>query len=244
MTELISASHISKAYGAQTVLKGVSLQLTAGEIMTLIGPNGAGKSTLVKLLLGVIIPDSGTVVRKAGLSIGYVPQKLHIEATMPLTVHRLMTLAANASKSDILAALTRTGVAHLYQASVQSLSGGELQRVLLARAILFKPDLLVLDEPVQGVDYTGEIELYDLIKRIRDELGCAILMVSHDLHIVMAATDKVICLNGHVCCSGAPEAIAVHPEYIQLFGEKNAKALGVYAHKHDHEHSICDHKDH
>jgi zinc transport system ATP-binding protein len=233
---------LSKSFDRRNVLTDVSLVLHRGEIMTLIGPNGAGKSTLVKMLLGVVSPDSGSVTCADHLSVGYVPQKLHIDPSFPLTVARLMRLKAKASTDEIKVALARTGVASLIDASVQKLSGGELQRVLLARAILHKPDLLVLDEPAQGVDFNGEAELYQLISVIRDELQCAVLMVSHDLHIVMAATDKVICVNGHICCSGSPETISVHPEYLQLFGEKSANILGVYSHKHDHEHSVCDHE--
>ncbi len=218
------------------LVEGVDLSIRQREIVTLIGPNGSGKSTTAKLVTGVLKADAGTVARKAGLKIGYVPQKLSIDWTMPLTVRRLMTLTGSYPKDEIEAALAATGVAHLGNAEVQHLSGGEFQRALLARAMIRKPDLLVLDEPVQGVDFSGEAAIYDLIGRIRDETGCGILLISHDLHVVMAATDTVICLNGHVCCRGTPESVARSPEYLSLFGARAATALAVYQHHHDHTH--------
>lgn len=218
------------------LVEGVDVAIRQREIVTLIGPNGSGKSTTAKLVTGVLKPDAGTVSRKAGLKIGYVPQKLSIDWTMPLTVRRLMTLTGSFPKAEIDAALEATGVAHLGNAEVQHLSGGEFQRTLLARAMIRRPDLLVLDEPVQGVDFSGEVALYDLIGQIRDETGCGILLISHDLHVVMAATDTVICLNGHVCCRGTPESVANSPEYLSLFGARAATALAVYQHHHDHTH--------
>jgi zinc transport system ATP-binding protein len=218
------------------LVEGVDVTIRKGEIVTLIGPNGSGKSTTAKLVTGVLKPDAGTVSRKSGLRIGYVPQKLSIDWTMPLTVRRLMSLTGSYPKAEIDAALAATGVAHLANAEVQHLSGGEFQRALLARAMIRKPDLLVLDEPVQGVDFSGEVALYDLIGKIRDETGCGILLISHDLHVVMAATDTVICLNGHVCCRGTPESVARSPEYLSLFGARAANALAVYQHHHDHTH--------
>ncbi|MBN9362989.1 MULTISPECIES: metal ABC transporter ATP-binding protein [unclassified Devosia] len=218
------------------LVEGVDVTIRKREIVTLIGPNGSGKSTTAKLVTGVLKPDAGAVSRKSGLRIGYVPQKLSIDWTMPLTVRRLMSLTGSYPASEIDAALAATGVAHLANAEVQHLSGGEFQRALLARAMIRKPDLLVLDEPVQGVDFSGEVALYDLIGRIRDETGCGILLISHDLHVVMAATDTVICLNGHVCCRGTPESVARSPEYLSLFGARAANALAVYQHHHDHTH--------
>jgi len=218
------------------LVEGVDVTIRKGEIVTLIGPNGSGKSTTAKLVTGVLKPDAGTVSRKTGLRIGYVPQKLSIDWTMPLTVRRLMSLTGTYPRTEIDAALAATGVAHLANAEVQHLSGGEFQRALLARAMIRKPDLLVLDEPVQGVDFSGEVALYDLIGKIRDETGCGILLISHDLHVVMAATDTVICLNGHVCCRGTPESVARSPEYLSLFGARAANALAVYQHHHDHTH--------
>ena len=218
------------------LVEGVDLAIRRGEIVTMIGPNGSGKSTTAKLVTGVLKPSVGTVSRRAGLRIGYVPQKLAIDWTMPLTVKRLMSLTGSHPADEIAAALAATGVSHLADAEVQHLSGGEFQRALLARAMIRKPDLLVLDEPVQGVDFSGEVALYDLIGHIRDETQCGILLISHDLHVVMAATDTVICLNGHVCCRGTPESVARSPEYLSLFGARAANALAVYQHHHDHTH--------
>jgi len=218
------------------LVRGVSFSVNRGEIVTLIGPNGSGKSTSARMALGLIKPDEGKVATLAGLKVGYVPQKMAIDRTMPLTVERLMTLTAPLTRQEVAAALTETGIAHLARAEVQHLSGGEFQRALLARAIARRPDLLVLDEPVQGVDFSGEIALYELISEIRDRIGCGVLLISHDLHVVMAATDTVICLNGHVCCTGSPETVSQSPEYQRLFGIRGADALAIYAHHHDHTH--------
>ncbi len=222
--------------GGRWLVRDVSFAVGRGEIVTLIGPNGSGKTTAAKTLLGIVRPDRGRAVRAPGLRIGYVPQKLMVERTMPLTVTRLMGLTGRRSAGEINDALERVGIAHLAGAAVEALSGGEFQRALIARAILSRPDLLVLDEPVQGVDFTGEIALYRLIRTVRDELGCGVLLISHDLHIVMAETDTVVCLNGHVCCSGAPHAVAEDPAYVRLFGPRAAEALAVYRHHHDHVH--------
>ncbi len=218
------------------LVRGVSFSVSPREIVTLIGPNGSGKSTSARMAIGLMQPDEGAVKRRPGLKVGFVPQKLSIDWTLPLTVERLMTLTGPLSRAEISATLASTGIAHLATAEVQHLSGGEFQRALLARAIARKPDLLVLDEPVQGVDQSGEIALYELITSIRDSTGCGILLISHDLHVVMAATDTVICLNGHVCCRGTPETVSQSPEYMRLFGARGAAALAVYAHHHDHTH--------
>ncbi|MEO0544562.1 MAG: ATP-binding cassette domain-containing protein [Pseudomonadota bacterium] len=218
------------------LVRGVGLSISAGEIVTLIGPNGSGKSTTAKMALRILKPDEGVVRRRPDLKIAYVPQKLTIDWTMPLAVRRFLRLTGDITAQAAEDALAATGVSHLADAEVRSLSGGEFQRVMLARAIARKPDLLVLDEPVQGVDFTGEIALYDLIKEIRDEIHCGILLISHDLHVVMAATDRVICLNGHVCCSGTPTAVATSPEYKALFGARATSTLAVYEHQHDHVH--------
>jgi zinc transport system ATP-binding protein len=218
------------------LVEGIDLTIRRGEIVTLIGPNGSGKSTTAKLLTGVLKPDAGTVRRVDGLRVGYVPQKLSIDWTLPLSVKRLMNLTARHSKAEVDAALAAVGISHLANDDVQHLSGGEFQRALLARAMIRKPDLLVLDEPVQGVDFSGEVALYDLIKQIRDETHCGVLLISHDLHVVMAETDTVICLNGHVCCRGNPESVARSPEYLKLFGTRAASTLAIYQHHHDHTH--------
>jgi zinc transport system ATP-binding protein len=217
-------------------VRGIDFSVSRGEIVTLIGPNGSGKSTSAKAAIGVLKPDEGRVERKPGLKVGYVPQKLSIDWTLPLSVRRLMTLTGPLPERDMLAALDAAGMAHMLDAEVQHLSGGEFQRALMARAIARKPDLLVLDEPVQGVDFAGEIALYDLIKSIRNATGCGILLISHDLHVVMAETDTVICLNGHVCCRGTPESVSRSPEYVRLFGSRAAQTLAVYSHHHDHTH--------
>jgi len=218
------------------LVRYVDLTVRRGEIVTLIGPNGSGKSTTAKMALGILDPDEGSAERLPGLRVGYVPQKLSVDWTLPLSVKRFMHLTGRLPAGAATAALERVGFEHPDTLEVRHLSGGEFQRVLLARAIARKPDLLVLDEPVQGVDYTGETALYELISAIRNELGCGILMISHDLHMVMAATDNVICLNGHVCCQGAPLTVAGHEEYRKLFGDRAAAALAVYEHHHDHTH--------
>ena len=218
------------------LVRGVSMTVDAGEIVTLIGPNGSGKSTTAKMALGVYQPDEGEVERQQSLRIGYVPQKFSIDWTLPLTVKRFMSLTRQVAETDVLAAMKSTETRHLANEEVRTLSGGEFQRVLLARAMASKPELLVLDEPVQGVDFNGEIALYDLIKDIRDDLNCGVLLISHDLHVVMAATDRVICLNGHVCCSGTPKSVASSDEYKALFGARAASGLAIYEHHHDHQH--------
>lgn len=233
---LIAARGLGVARGGRWLVRGVDLEIRPGEIVTLIGPNGSGKSTTVKALLGILTPSEGAVERRAGLNIGYVPQRLTIDWTMPLTVRRLMTLTGRHTTAEIAAALNEVGIADLVDAPVQQLSGGEFQRALLARALIRRPALLVLDEPVQGVDFAGEIALYELIHEIRERLGCGILMISHDLHIVMRQTDTVVCLNGHVCCSGPPHAVTQSPEYRALFGSQAAAALAIYRHDHDHVH--------
>lgn len=222
--------------GGRWLLRNVDLTVRRGEIVTVIGPNGSGKTTSAKALLGLIPCDEGEAWIADGARVGYVPQRFVVDWTLPLTVGRLMTLTGNHSQSDIDAALTEVGIVHLTDSAVQTLSGGELQRALLARALVRKPDLLVLDEPVQGVDFSGEIALYGLIRDIRDRLDCGVLLISHDLHIVMAETDTVVCLNGHVCCSGTPKVVAEDPEYRKLFGPKAAEAFAVYRHEHDHTH--------
>ena len=218
------------------LVKGVSLQVEKGKIVTLIGPNGSGKSTTAKIALGIYKKIDGSVEKYTN-KVGYVPQKISIDWTLPLRVNDFMVLTESLNKETIDEALSLTGVIHLKDKNLGDLSGGEFQRVLLARAISKKPDLLVLDEPVQGVDFTGEIALYELIKKISDELNCGILLISHDLHTVMSATDHVVCLNGHVCCSGSPSDVAKNNEYKALFGEQAAQTLSIYEHKHDHVHS-------
>jgi zinc transport system ATP-binding protein len=233
---LVSLQGAGVRRGGRWLVRGVDLEVRRGEIVTLIGPNGSGKSTTAKTAIGVMKADEGTVQRHRGLTIGYVPQKLTIDWTLPLTVERLMRLTGPQPQAEIDAVLESVGVRHLAGAEVQTLSGGEFQRALLARAMIRKPDLLVLDEPVQGVDFTGEVALYQLIREIRDGIGCGILLISHDLHVVMADTDTVLCLNGHVCCRGTPESVLADPEYLRLFGARAAETLAIYRHHHDHTH--------
>ena len=218
------------------LVKGVSLEVEKGKIVTLIGPNGSGKSTTAKIALGIYKKIEGKV-EKFTDKIGYVPQKISVDWTLPLRVHDFMVLTENLKDEEINKALTLTGVLNLKNKNLGNLSGGEFQRVLLARAISKTPELLVLDEPVQGVDFTGEIALYKLIKEISDKLNCGILLISHDLHTVMSATDHVVCLNGHVCCSGSPIDVAKNNEYKALFGDQASQILSRYEHKHDHVHS-------
>jgi len=235
---LIAAEKLVLRRGGRTIIENVDIAISPGEIVTLVGPNGAGKTSLVRLLLGLMDPDSGTVMRAPGLSIGYVPQRFSIDATIPLTVGRFLKLTVNRDDAAASALLEEVGAGHLKDAQVSSLSGGEFQRVALAKALMGNPQLLVLDEPVQNVDFSGEAALYRLIETIRNTRGCGILLVSHNLHVVLGASDRVICLNHHVCCSGIPESVARHPEYERLFGAKAAEAFGVYAHHHDHEHDL------
>ena len=237
---LVAASGIVVRIGRHELLSGVDLELAPGEILSLIGPNGAGKTTLVRVLLGVLRPTAGRVMRRSGLVVGYLPQRLHLDPTLPLPVGHFLALGRRRRDPPALrAALAEVGAGHLERALMAELSGGEFQRVTLARALLRDPDLLILDEPAQGVDFTGQLELYALIERVRNERGCGVLLVSHDLHVVMAATDRVICLNRHVCCAGQPEAVSRHPEYLNLFGAHAARGFAVYTHEHDHAHDLA-----
>jgi zinc transport system ATP-binding protein len=234
---LIRLDGVGVSFAGQAVLQDVQLSVEPGQIVTLIGPNGAGKTTLVRAVLGLLKPESGSVWRKPRLRIGYMPQKLHVDATLPLSVLRFLRLVPGVDRASAQAALAEVGAGQVLDSPLQGISGGELQRVLLARALLRKPELLVLDEPVQGVDVAGQAELYRLITRLRDRHGCGVLMVSHDLHLVMSTTDQVVCLNRHVCCSGHPEQVSFDPAFVELFGQ-DAKSLAVYHHHHDHEHDL------
>lgn len=233
---LVSLENAGIFRSRKWLVRGVSMGVEPGEIVTLIGPNGSGKSTTAKLALGVLAADEGSASRKAQLRASYVPQKLKLSPNLPLSVTRFLLLTNKADKSQINAALRATETDHLANQQMVNLSGGEFQRVLLARAILCSPEFLVLDEPVQGVDFNGEVALYKLIEDIRNRLDCGILLISHDLHVVMSTTDRVICLNGHVCCSGTPANVASSDEFKSLFGERTTSGLALYEHRHDHEH--------
>jgi len=233
---LVAADGLGVRRSGHWLIRDVDLEVAPGRIVSLIGPNGAGKTTTIRALLGIEAPSAGTVRRAPGLKVGYVPQRIAVDRTLPLGVRHLMRLTRHYPDPVIAEALAAVGMSHRIDAAVRTLSGGEFQRVLLARAIVGSPDLLVLDEPVQGVDFAGEIALYRLIRDIRDRLGCGVLMVTHDLHVVMAETDTVVCLNGHVCCSGPPSTVAGSPAFHALFGDRAAGVLAVYSHHHDHTH--------
>lgn len=218
------------------LVRDVSFEVKRGEIVTLIGPNGSGKTTTAKMALGIYKNIEGKI-NKFTQNIGYVPQKVSIDWTLPIRVLDFMNLTFNINNNEILQALQFTGVDHLISKNINELSGGEFQRVLISRAIAKKPDFLVLDEPVQGVDFKGEIALYELIRSISDKNKCGILLISHDLHVVMSATDHVVCLNGHVCCSGTPTKVANSNQYKELFGDRASTMLSIYEHNHDHEHT-------
>lgn len=234
---LIKAEHIGLQINQRQILDDISLSIEPGEILTLVGPNGSGKTSLVRVLLGLINAEQGSLQKKNGLVIGYMPQKLHIDSVLPMSVIRFLKMGIKVSEEEIRLMADALGVKALLDQAVQSVSGGEFQRVLLTRALLRKPDLLVLDEPAQGVDINGQQQLYQLITKIRDDYNCGVLMVSHDLHLVMEATDQVLCLNTHICCTGHPEAVSKHPEYLKLFGT-SLDGMAVYTHNHNHTHDI------
>jgi zinc transport system ATP-binding protein len=243
MSTLIEARGVGITLGGHRVLSGVDLLLSAGEIVTVVGPNGSGKSTLLRLLIGAARPDEGSVTRAPGLRIGYVPQKLAVDSTLPMTVSRFLALA-DADPARRAQTLERVGIPDLGGRQLAALSGGQFQRALLGQALLRRPGILVLDEAAQGLDQLGEARFYRLIEQIRAELGCAVLMVSHDLHVVMAASDRVICLNGHICCEGTPTVVSAAPEYRALFGLGTQGALALYRHDHDHDHATGAAHDH
>lgn len=236
---LLELKEVDLILGKRQILENISLQLGQNEILTIIGPNGAGKTTLVRVALGLLVPTTGQVIRHPQISIGYMPQRLHIDPTFPVSVKRFLSMLGKTEQGKILPLLREVGAEHVIDSPLQNLSGGETQRVLLARALMRDPDLLVLDEPVQGVDVHGQMELYQLITQIRNHRHCAVMMVSHDLHLVMAATDRVLCLNRHICCSGSPENVTNDPAYLELFGPQAVKNLAIYTHDQTHHHDGC-----
>lgn len=249
---LISTHNLTVKHGSRTTLDSVDFQIEKGEIVTIVGPNGSGKTTLLRALIGAI-PSNGNITRADNLKIGYVPQKLELDPSLPLSVKRFLSLPKRHPLADVTAALETGGAGHIADSAMADLSGGQLQRVLLARALINKPNLLILDEATQGLDQPGAASFYQQIENVRSQLGCAVLMVSHDLHVVMAASDRVICLNGHVCCHGTPEIVASAPEYRALFGSGTGGAFALYRHEHSHSHDDqdghvhgpnCTHEDH
>ncbi|KIN72737.1 ATP-binding cassette domain-containing protein [Sulfitobacter guttiformis] len=240
---LIQVEDLSVCYGTRMVLSGVSLSVEPGEIVTIVGPNGSGKTSLLRAIIGAVKPVKGRVIQGSGVKIGYVPQRLQIDETLPITVSRFLKLPGGVAVADIDQSLKHAGVPDLANAQLSKLSGGQFQRVLLARALIGKPDLLLLDEATQGLDQRGSASFYQQIETVRRDTGCAVLMISHELHVVMSASDRVICLNGHVCCEGTPAVVASAPEYRALFGTGTGGALALYRHEHDHDHGH-DHGDH
>lgn len=233
---LISVRNLRITHGANTVLRNVDLDLHPGEIVTIVGPNGSGKTSLLRAIIGAVRPAAGRITRKPGLRIGYVPQTLHIDQTLPMTVGRFMRLTDRVPRAASEAALAAAGLPDLFCRQMSQLSGGQFQRVLLARALLNRPEVLLLDEATQGLDQPGSAAFYRQIEAVRRDTGCAVLMISHELHVVMSASDRVICLNGHVCCEGTPAVVASAPEYRALFGTGTGGALALYRHDHDHDH--------
>ena len=233
---LIVVDNLSVRYGGNTVLRHVDLTVELGEIVTIVGPNGSGKTSLLRAIIGATPPTVGQVTLKPGLQIGYVPQRLHIDPTLPITVNRYMRLTGRVGRQDCAEALEIAGVADLQNRQMSQLSGGQFQRVLLARALINRPEVLLLDEATQGLDQPGSAAFYRQIEEVRRDTGCAVLMISHELHVVMSASDRVICLNGHVCCEGSPAVVASAPEYRALFGTGTGGALALYQHDHDHDH--------
>ncbi|MEK0165731.1 metal ABC transporter ATP-binding protein [Phaeobacter sp. JH20_36] len=239
---LVNLDGVTVRHNANPVLHNVDFAINPGEIVTIVGPNGSGKSTFLRTIIGALSPTRGTVSKAPGLRIGYVPQKLHIDPTLPLTVRRFLSLPSPVTDAAARTALEQAGAGQLMKRQMTGLSGGQFQRVLLARALLCDPQLLILDEATQGLDQPGSAAFYQQIEQLRRDLGCAILMVSHELHVVMAASDRVICLNGHICCEGAPAHVASAPEYRALFGTGTQGALALYRHEHNHSHDhSCGH---
>ena len=233
---LITVENLSVKYGTNFVLKKINLEIKSGEIVTIVGPNGSGKTSLIKAIIGAVQPADGKINLKSNLKIGYIPQRLNFDTTLPITVKRFMTLTEKVDKNTYISALETAGVPQILKSQMSSLSGGQFQRVLLARALIGAPEILILDEATQGLDQPGSAAFYRQIEQLRQNTGCAVLMISHDLHVVMSTSDRVVCLNGHVCCEGTPSAVVSTPEYQELFGAGTEGALALYRHDHDHIH--------
>ena len=233
---LITVENLSVKYGTNFVLKKINLEIKSGEIVTIVSPNGSGKTSLIKAIIGAVHPADGKINLKSNLKIGYIPQRLNFDTTLPITVKRFMTLTEKVDKNTYISALETAGVPQILKSQMSSLSGGQFQRVLLARALIGAPEILILDEATQGLDQPGSAAFYRQIEQVRQNTGCAVLMISHDLHVVMSTSDRVVCLNGHVCCEGTPSAVVSTPEYQELFGAGTEGALALYRHDHDHIH--------
>jgi zinc transport system ATP-binding protein len=236
---IVKLEDISINFDEQKILEHINFSVKEGEIITIIGPNGSGKTTLAKIILGLIKPTSGNIWVKEHIKVGYMPQKISIDKQLPLTIERFLHLTG-ANTELVNKAAEEIGISYIMKKQVHDISGGEMQRVMLARSILFSPSILVLDEPIQGVDITGQIEFYELIAKIRNSKKISIIMISHDLYMVMKATDHVLCLNKHICCHGTPEDISKHPYYIEAFGSQALGTLALYSHHHDHKHEPRD----
>ncbi|XBC41006.1 MAG: zinc ABC transporter ATP-binding protein ZnuC [Buchnera aphidicola (Nurudea yanoniella)] len=236
MSLFVSVKNVSVKFNKVKILSNISLELKSNYILTLIGPNGAGKSTLVKVILKLLRPHKGEVLYNSSFRIGYMPQKLSFNTTLPITVNKFMNLSQ--CKEYPLKILERVNATHLQNVLLKNLSSGEMQKILLARALLNNPQLLVLDEPTQGIDVLGQTIFYKLINNIKRELNCSILIVSHNLNLVMFNTDEVICLNKHICCSGSPEVISKNSKFIAIFGHLEKNKLALYHHKHNHFHDF------
>lgn len=237
---LLECREVSKLFGTRWVLDNITFRVRKGEIVTIIGPNGSGKTTLARIILGLLAQDNGCVIREKGLTVGYMPQKLTIDPVLPLTVERFLNLTVSNEVDDAAyqSIIAETGIGHLLKHQMHPVSGGELQRIMLAQVLLLRPQLLVLDEPVQGVDMQGQAEFYQLIETLRSKHHISILMISHDLYMVMRTTDHVVCINHHICCEGTAEDVSKHDAYIQLFGADTARNIGMYAHHHNHSHDL------
>lgn len=228
---------ISLSLNNQQILKNINLELKKGEITTLIGPNGGGKTSIARILIGILKASSGEVFISKNAKIGYMPQKLEIEKTIPLRVIDFLNLSATAEAMARLEAMAKKLlIENILEKSIHKISGGELQKALLVKTLINNPDILVLDEPTQYMDIAAQAEFYQVIEEIREQKNCAILIISHDLHIVMQKTNQVVCINRHICCEGSPESINNHPEYLSLFGKDRIDNITIYSHHHDHKH--------
>ncbi len=239
---ILNVNNIVKKFRNKKVLDEISFSIHEGEIVTIIGPNGGGKSTLAKIISGVVKQDSGTISFGKNINIGYMPQKLSINSSLPLDVEYFLRLQINTKVSDdeLYTIVKQVGIQNILKNSMHEVSGGENQRIMLARALLGKPNLLILDEPEQNVDVNGQAEIYSLLNELNKKQNIAILLISHDLHFVMRSSHHVICLNHHICCEGMPNKLRLDKRYIDLFGSEFADNLAIYPHHHDHKHDILE----